>query len=276
LEYEAIKDARQRLSEYAQKADLVTISHYHFDHHTPSYEDWLCNWTNAETAQQIYADKLVLAKDYRTHINPSQRRRGWMFKKTGGRHARKLEFADGKQFAFGKTTLTFSPPVAHGPANTPLGRVLMTHIKHEQEKAMFASDVQGPMDDTTREYILAEKPHLAIVGGPPVYLADFRVGKPQLEQGLKNLETLAKAVPTVVVEHHLLRDAGWREWAQPVFAAAQIAGNRVITAAELVGKEDRLLEAERKQLFAKEPPSEEFERWSKLPQERRRKTKPPI
>jgi hypothetical protein len=136
----------------------------------------------------------------------------------------------------------------------------MTLIEHEQEKVMFASDVQGPMDDTTLEYILAEKPHLAIVGGPPVYLADFRVGKPQLEQGLKNLETLAKAVPTVVVEHHLLRDAGWREWAQPVFAAAQIAGNRVITAAELVGKEDRLLEAERKQLFAKEPPSVEFER----------------
>jgi hypothetical protein len=152
----------------------------------------------------------------------------------------------------------------------------MTLIEHEQEKVMFASDVQGPMDDTTLEYILAEKPHLAIVGGPPVYLADFRVSKPQLEQGLKNLETLAKAIPTVVVEHHLLRDAQWREWAQPVFAAAQIAGNRVITAAELVGKEDRLLEAERKQLFAKDPPNAEFERWSKLPEEKQRKTKPPV
>lgn len=276
LEFEAIKEARRKLAEYADKADVVTISHYHFDHHTPSFEDWLCNWTNKEIAQQIYTDKLVLAKSYHTGVNASQRRRGWMFEKTGGRHARKLEFADGKEFAFGDTTLTFSLPVSHGMTNTPLGWVLMTLITHEEERAMFASDVQGPMDDTALEYILAEKPHLAILGGPPTYLAGFRVDEQQLQQGLKNLETLTRAIPTVMVEHHLLRDAQWRDWAKHAFASAQAAKHRMLTAAELLGKEDRLLEAERKQLFAKAPPSAEFERWSNLPEETRRKTKPPV
>jgi predicted metallo-beta-lactamase superfamily hydrolase len=38
----------------AEKAEIVTLSHYHFDHHTPPYEDWLCNWTEAiETAGEI-------------------------------------------------------------------------------------------------------------------------------------------------------------------------------------------------------------------------------
>jgi len=113
-EYEAIKEARQKIAEYAEKADVVTISHYHFDHHTPSYEDWLCNWTDAETAQQIYKGKLVLAKNYRADINASQRRRGWTFEKTGGKHAKSIEFADGKTFSFSETEVKFSRPVFHG------------------------------------------------------------------------------------------------------------------------------------------------------------------
>jgi len=152
----------------------------------------------------------------------------------------------------------------------------MALVQHHDEKVMFASDVQGPMDEAALQCILAEKPHLLILGGPPMYLAGFRVSELQLKQGLAHLETLARSIPTVVVEHHLLRDAQWREWAKAAFASAQTAGNKVLTAAELVGKDDRLLEAERKQLYEKDPPSREFERWSKLPEQKRRKTKPPV
>ena len=35
----------RKIAEAADKASVVTISHYHFDHHTPSYEDWVVNWT---------------------------------------------------------------------------------------------------------------------------------------------------------------------------------------------------------------------------------------
>ncbi|MDH5448671.1 MAG: hypothetical protein OEX01_06705 [Candidatus Bathyarchaeota archaeon] len=275
-EFEAILEARRKIAEFAERADVVTISHYHFDHHTPSFEDWLCNWTNAEVARQVYEGKLVLAKNYRVDVNASQRRRGWIFEKTEGKHAKKFEFADSKTFSFGETQLKFSRPVFHGLPNTPLGWVLMTTIEYEDERLLFASDVQGPMDDATLEIILAEKLQLLVIGGPPLYLAGFRVDEQQIQLGLKNLETLAKTVPVVIVEHHLLRDAEWRDSAKQIFKSAWNLGNKVVTAAEFLGEKDRLLEAKRKQLFKDEPPSSEFEKWAKLPELKRRKTKPPL
>ncbi len=275
-EFEAIKKARRNIVKFAKRADVVTISHYHFDHHTPSYEDWLCNWTEAETAQQIYGGKIVLAKNYRTKVNASQRKRGWIFEKTGGKHAEKLEFADGRIFSFGETKLRFSRPVCHGLPNTPLGWVLMTTIDYCDERVMFAFDVQGPIDDATLPIILAEKPQVVIIGGPPLYLADFRVSEQQIQRGIRNLQALSRKISTVVLEHHLLRDARWRDEAKQVFEAARDSGNKVVTAAEFLGKEDCLLEARRKQLFEEEPPNSDFEHWSRLPEFEQKKTKPPL
>jgi hypothetical protein len=58
IEFKAIVDSRRKIAEVAEESKIVTLSHYHFDHHTPSYEDWLCNWTTAnQTARQIYEGK---------------------------------------------------------------------------------------------------------------------------------------------------------------------------------------------------------------------------
>jgi predicted metallo-beta-lactamase superfamily hydrolase len=275
-EFQAIIEAREKIAAYAEKADAVTISHYHLDHHTPSFEDWLCNWTDANTARQIYEGKLVLAKDYRQDVNASQRRRGWVFEKTGGKHAKRIKPADGAEFLFGETRVKFSRPVFHGSPNTPLGWVIMTTLEHEDERLLFAPDVQGPVDNSTLQTILNEKPQLAIIGGPPLYLANFRVDERQLAQGLKNLATLAKKIPLIIVEHHLLRDAGWRGWAKQALESAVKGGNRMVTAAEFLGRADSLLEARRKQLYEDQPPNHEFKKWSKLPQHKLRVTKPPL
>ena len=189
---------------------------------------------------------------------------------------KKFEFADGKTFSFGETNLKFSRPVFHGLANTPLGWVLMTTVEHEDERVMFTPDVQGPIDKATLQIIQAEKPQLLIIGGPPSYLAGFRIDEQQIQRGLKNLETLTEAIPVVIVDHHLLRDIRWRDSAKQIFKSASEMGNKVVTAAEFSGEENRLLEAKRKQLFKDDPPSSDFERWSRLPESKRRKTKPPL
>ena len=75
---------------------------------------------------------------------------------------------------------------------------------------MFAPDVQGPMSTHTLELILAEKPTVIMLGGPPLYLGGFRVDMAELEQGLKNLERIVQAVPMVILEHHALRDESWK------------------------------------------------------------------
>jgi len=277
MEFNAIDSCRVKIAEAAEKSEVVTLSHYHFDHHTPSYEDWLCNWTEKnETARQIYERKTVLMKNPKDKINYSQRRRGWMFQKTGGKYAEKLEVADGRTFIFGDTRIKFSEPVFHGPEDSILGWILMTTVECEGEKFMFAPDVQGPMSTHTLEIIIREKPQLIMIGGPPLYLAGFRVEEEQVQAGLKNLEKVIESVPCVILEHHILRDENWRQKAKGVLDKANEAGCKVLTVAEFSGKENVFLEAMRRRLFIENQPSKEFEKWMQGGPERKRHTRPPI
>jgi len=277
LEFRAIEKARGKIAEAAEGADVVTISHYHFDHHTPSYEDWLCNWTRAEeTARQIYHGKVVLLKHPKEWINFSQRRRGWVFQKTGGKAAEKLEVADGRSFTFGKTVVRFSEPVPHGPEDSALGWVLMTVVEFGSEKFLFAPDVQGPISAKTLEKIVGEKPQLVMVGGPPSYLAGFRVNEEHFRLGMMNLEKVVEVVPCTILEHHLLRDEQWRGKAAKIFEKAERVGHRVVTAAEFLGLKNSFLEALRKRLFVEKPPSKDFEKWMRKSLDIRKKVKPPV
>jgi hypothetical protein len=55
---------RERSAEKpAEKAEVVTISHYHFDHHTPSYGDWLSQWTEPTETAEDFAFMVHAAPD---------------------------------------------------------------------------------------------------------------------------------------------------------------------------------------------------------------------
>jgi len=264
VEFHTIAKLREKIAEAADKAEVVTISHYHFDHHTPSYEDWLVNWTEANsTARQIYQDKTVLVKNPKEQINASQRQRAWIFQKTGGKYAKKLEAADGKTFSYGKTSLSFSEPVAHGSEDLALGWVIMAVVDYGDERFMFAPDVQGPMSQRTLELILKAEPTVIMLGGPPLYLEGFRVDTVQLEQGLRNLARVLAAVPMLILEHHVLRDESWKQKLAELYDQASKAGHSVVTAAEYLGIENVFLESKRRQLYRDFPPSAEFKRWTK-------------
>ncbi len=276
-EFKTIIKLRKQIAEAAEKAKVVTISHYHFDHHTPSYEDWVVNWTEAnETARQIYQGKKVLMKNPRDKINASQRQRAWLFQKTGGKHAESLETADGKTFTFGGTVLRFSDAVFHGSEDSKLGWVVMTLIEHGDERFMFAPDIQGPMSTRTLELIKAAKPQVIVVGGPPFYLSGFRVPETQLQLGLKNLTAIAEAVPLTILEHHALRDEAWRQKTKQVYAKAAEVGHKVMTAAEFAGQDNNFLESKRKMLYTENPPSKEFERWMREGLKKKGIVKPPM
>lgn len=167
-EYQARGECRKRVAEAADKATVVTISHWHYDHHTPNYMDMIWNGSDVEVAKQIYQDKIVLVKDIRQSINFSQRRRGWIFEKFAEKIAKRIEVADGKVFEFGETKLKFSEPVFHGEKDTALGYVLMLSIEYDGERVAYTPDVQGPIFDETLELILHETPSLIIMGGPPL------------------------------------------------------------------------------------------------------------
>lgn len=263
-EFQAIIKSRKKIAKAAERAQVVTISHYHFDHYTPSFEDWLVNWTEAnQTARQIYLGKTFLAKNPRMQINPSQRQRAWMFQQTGGKYAKTLAAVDGKTFTYGKTQLHFSEPVAHGSENSILGWVIMTVVEYADQRFMFAPDVQGPMAEATLNAVLEVEPTLIILGGPPLYLEGARVEKSQIAHALRNLEQIVATVPVTIIEHHVLRDEAWMGKLKGVFEAASTAGHSILTAAEYAGEENLFLESRRKQLFQDAPPGEEFKLWMK-------------
>jgi hypothetical protein len=274
-EYQALAECRKKIVEVSEKVEVITISHYRFDHHTPSYTDWCYNWSSEEVARQIYDGKLVLAKSYREKVNFSQRRRGWIFAQTGGRYAKRLEYADCKMFEFGSTKIWFSEPVFHGPDDSQLGWLIMTTFEHEDERVLFASDVQGPMHTPTLQIILEQKPNIVIVGGPPTYLTGL-VKQENIQTGLQNLEKMVQIVPSTILEHHLLREEKWRVLSQPIFDASLETGHAVFTAANFLNKENILLEYQRKQLFENEPISTKFEKWMHMPLSKRKATPPPI
>ena len=276
IEFQTIALLRKKIAEAADKASITTISHYHFDHHTPSFEDWVVNWTEeGETARQIYQDKIVLAKNSKEKIDASQRQRAWMFQKTGGKYAKVLEMADNRIFNYGETSLRFSEAVFHGTEDSMLGWVIMTVVEHGEERFMFAPDIQGPMSQHTLELILSAKPTVIMIGGPPLYLGGFRIEMSHLEQGLRNLEQIVEKVPLVILEHHALRDEAWRPKMEAIFQKASQSSHRILTAAEYVGKENLFLETKRKQLYLDQPPSVEFKMWMKT-LKNKKIAKPPI
>lgn len=275
-EYRARNECRARIREYAAKADIAVVSHYHNDHHTPNYNEPIWLGSSAEESELIYRDKIVLVKDIRNTINFSQRRRGWMFQQFIKRIGSKCEIADRKEFDYGATKLVFSQPVPHGEEKAGLGWVLMTTVSCRNEKMIHASDVQGPMSKVTTKLILRQKPETLILGGPPLYLEGVRVDKVSIKKGLDNASLLAAQIRNVIFEHHVLRSENWKERTVQVFEAAAKSGCSVLTGAEYGGQQVMLLESERERLYEEDQPSEEFIRWTKLSREKRRGLPPPV
>jgi predicted metallo-beta-lactamase superfamily hydrolase len=275
-EYRALYRCRTKIRDFAEKADVIIVSHYHNDHHTPNYTETVWLGSSAEESERIYRDKVVLVKDIRNSINFSQRRRGWMFQRFIKRIGGKCEVADGKAFEYGGTKIKISPPVPHGEMQSGLGWVIMASVESREWRLMHASDVQGPMAKQTARIILKENPDQLILGGPPVYLEGVKVDKSLIQEGMQNAARIAGKVRTFVFEHHLLRSEDWRNRANFVYEVAGKAGNIVCTAAEYLGESPQILEAIRPELYEKEPPSEEFLKWSKLKREKQRLAPPPI
>lgn len=251
-EYLALSQSRRKILDFAKKADILTISHYHFDHYVPNFENWRFIWSSPELAEELYSGKIILAKDISENINASQRKRGYMFKKLNSEHADEIQTADGKKIEYGSTELRFSRPVYHGPYGTKLGFVLMLTVRTPNSCLVHAPDVQGPMCQQSLRDILSQKPDILLIGGPPLYIS-FRFNESNMNTAQRNLSLLAARIPQSIVDHHLLRTIDYPKFLAPVFSAAERVGHRVMTASEFIGIKPQLLEARREELHAREP-----------------------
>jgi len=275
-EYEALGKCRESIRRHAKIADLVTVSHYHHDHFTPNFTDttWLAS--SPREATGIYRGKTMMVKDARSSTNLSQRRRGWIFQSFCRKIGTKIIVADGKSFEYGSTRLRFSHPLPHGEDSSELGFVLATVVESDSEKLVHASDIQGPMSDTALQFVLSEKPSAVIIGGPPSYLSGVKVAENSIRKGMENLAVIARKVPLVVADHHLLRSEDSARELSAMSASTKRLGGTIMNAAEYIRKEPQFLEARRKTLYKEDPPSKQFIKWTKLREEQQLQTKPPL
>ena len=248
-EFGAAKAARERIMRFAEKADIVTVSHYHLDHYTPSFTSYY-EWSSPDIFEELYSNKTIIVKRPGSDISFNQRRRAHVLLEELRRLGSHVIEGDEACLTFGSTSIKSLGVFPHG-FEGPMGNVLCFVIEHGDHRLVYAPDVQGPIDPRALEAILQSSPLAVIIGGPPTYLSGYKVASILVEQGLSNLKMLASKA-LLIVSHHLLRDARWRE---------KISGVDVHTYADLVDIKPAYLEATRKDLHASMPMSSTFTRW---------------
>jgi predicted metallo-beta-lactamase superfamily hydrolase len=275
-EYRVLAQRLAAIRSAAQEAEIIVISHYHFDHLVPFFENHAFFWSSREIASALYGDRRIWCKDIQNKVNRSQRKRGVAFEQAARSVAREVVFADNQVLRIGDTIIQFSPAVPHGEEGTFLGFVVMTAIHSHGVSIVHASDVQGPMVSETTNWILKQKPHLLILAGPPTYLSPERVSPLLITKAAKNLQRLVAQIPTVILDHHLQRDADWREWLAPIQEPLEAVGHRVVSVAGVAGLPEQLLEARRPELYSAEPVSRAFEAWVRKVKRGRALAPPPL
>lgn len=235
IEQQTLQSIKKKISAKVKKCDILTISHYHYDHYDP-YETF-------------YNGKTVFAKDISKDINKSQKKRGTDFKKEVKDFCT-LIYCDDTTHVFKDTTLTFSPPFFHGPENVRLGYVIMATVDDGKQKLIHASDVQGPVTKEAASYIINQNPDVLIIDGPPTLFLGWRFSKQNLQDASDNLNKIIEETNCeVILDHHLLRDLKYKQrFPKPYEKHA----NSIKTFAEYNGKENNALESHRRELWEKE------------------------
>lgn len=293
---EAIKTA-------ARDAEVIFISHYHYDHHTLPRE-----------APEIYRDKVLWIKDPNRWINRSQWNRSRLFAEQllealegkklryvsppkeehfedpikelplasardfGDYQQRKKElirkgrawfkdlaalwragpwvpqfelggqeisFADGKSFEFGETRVRVTSPLFHGAEYDRVGWVIGLVLERRGKKVVYAPDLQGPIIEDYARWLIRENPDLLILDGPPTYLLGYMLNLLNLSRVMENISSILRNTKTkiIIYDHHLLREARYREHLAQAYRVAREEGKDLLTAAECLGEEpliDRL------------------------------------
>ncbi|MFH1963585.1 MAG: hypothetical protein ABIJ30_12080, partial [bacterium] len=216
------------IRQYSRQADVLIVTHYHYDHHNPSEPD-------------IFRNKIALLKHPQENINKSQQGRAAYFLDVIGSIPEGIEYSDGKEFRFGDTCIKFSQAVPHGN-NDRLGYVTEVSITDGNYKLVHTSDIEGGNLDCQRDFIIQEDPDMVIFDGPMTY--PYQNVIPNIVQILKETR-----VSDFIIDHHYLRNLKWREKIAEPFSVADSMGKRFGCAAMFLGKGEDLLEARRKQLY---------------------------
>jgi hypothetical protein len=148
-----------------------------------------------------------------------------------------VTMADGRRFVFGGTEVSFSRPFFHGQFLDNIGWVLAFTVKHEDERFLFTSDLQGPIIEEYADWIVKLSPSFIVADGPPLYTYGFMIGKEDVERVVKNMKAIIReASPRGIIwDHHMCRGP-FRSKLRDVYSYAKRRGVKLQTAAEYMGR----------------------------------------
>jgi uncharacterized protein len=144
--------------------------------------------------------------------------------------------------------LCFSRLVFHGERDKNRNKVFMTRIEEDNFVFVHGSDIQL-LDEEAVQIILAWKPDLLVVSGPPLYLT-VKMNKRLIQSAFYNAQLLSKNIPTIIIDHHLLRDYQGLDWLKKINSKSN---NKVLCAAGYMQKPLMMLEADRLKLYSEMP-----------------------
>jgi predicted metallo-beta-lactamase superfamily hydrolase len=236
-EIRAMNERWRMIKDHAARADILVITHYHFDHFDP-------------TEPLVFNNKVLLIKHPSENINASQHERARELIRNYRTLPRRVEFADDNRFLFGSTTLRFSPAVPHGP-DTTVGWVVEASVREGASCFLYSSDIVGACRDEQMQFILSEEPDTLYLDGPLTYMLGQGFSHEDLRRSIGNISRLLEMpkLRTLIIDHHLLRDRNWKNEVREIFVRAEASGKKVVTMAGFLGREDVLLEAQRAQLY---------------------------
>ncbi|MBN2186216.1 MAG: hypothetical protein JW732_02050 [Dehalococcoidia bacterium] len=219
-----------------ENATDVVISHYHGEHH-PMVDANPYQLSAGRVAESLRHPRLW-SKGVQNIASAQIHRVRALAQKIG----RDFSAAEG----LSSGCLSFSPPVPHGEQGRG-GTVMMTRIKEGSKVFVHASDIQMLSDEAV-EQILRWRPTVVLASGPPIYLPSLT--REKREEALRRTLKLAREVDVLILDHHLMRSEEGEKWLDFV---SSLVGHRVICAADFMGQERNLLEAERVAWYRKRP-----------------------
>ena len=279
---------KSQIMKVSKKADLVVISHYHWDHFLPK-------------DLEIYENKILFVKNPNEYINDTQRKRALdffsrlakifggselKFRRQGkkrfkdiGKDLRSAEkdfgdytkrrkellwagknwfrkrverwkefkripefnfpslktiYPEGREFKFGKTKLRFVGPLFHGIEYSRVGWVFSTLVEYEDEKFLHSSDLNGPVIEDYADFIIRENPQYLILDGPMTYMLGYTLNLINFSRVLANVKRIVEEADfkLMIWDHHLPREARFRERSREIWDLAKKLKKNVLTASE--------------------------------------------
>lgn len=143
--------------------------------------------------------------------------------------------------------IIFSPPVPHGEPDGRQGSIMMTRVQSRSQAFVHASDIQL-LNDQAVDRIIDWRPNTVLAAGPPLYLE--RLDRETRNRAWRNAARLLENIPTVILDHHLMRSAQGPAWLRSL---SNRTGRHAYCAAEYMGRPPLLLEARREELYQTMP-----------------------